>query len=146
MNRLLLAQITNPAVPALQEFKGDSGTFGAAVLGKYIAVLIQTSAVLGGLAVLLYMFMGALQWITAGGDTGKIEKARNRILQAIIGLAVLVSVVGIATFLGPVFGLDLLQPTFINQIVGGSSTSDKAWLSPFMNEDPEFNRIRDWGK
>lgn len=119
MNQNLIAQLTNPAVPALQEFEGNSGTFGAAVLGRYLAVLIQTSAVLGGLAVLLYLFMGAIQWITAGGDSGKIEKARNRMLQAVIGLAILVSVVAIATFIGPVFGLDLLQPTFINQIVGG---------------------------
>lgn len=122
MNRTLLAQITNPAIPALQEFQGDSGTFGATVLGQYLAILIQTSAVLGGLAVLLYMVMGSLQWITAGGDSGKIEKARNRILQGIIGLAILVSVVGIATFLGPVFGLDLLRPEFINQIINQGET------------------------
>lgn len=117
MDRILLAQLTNPAVPALQEVRGDSGTFGATVLGQYIAILIQTSAVLGGLAVLLYMFTGALQWITAGGDSSKIEKARNRMLQAVIGLAILVSVVGIATFIGPVFGLDLLRLEFINQLV-----------------------------
>jgi hypothetical protein len=116
MNQTLLAQISNPAVPALSNVSGDSATFGATVLGRYIGILIQTSAVLGGLAVLLYMFMGALQWITAGGDTGKIDKARGRMLQAIIGLAVLVSVVAIVSFIGPVFGLDLLAPTFINQL------------------------------
>ncbi len=123
MKQLLLAQITNPAVPALETVSGDSATFGATVLGQYIGILIQTSAVLGGLATLLYMFMGALQWITAGGDTGKIDKARGRMLQGLVGLGVLVSVVGIASFIGPVFGLDLLAPTFINQLSGGSGRS-----------------------
>lgn len=120
----LLAQLTNPAVPGVSqviESAPDSGTAGAGILATYIAILIQTAIVLGGLAVLLYMFLGALGWITAGGDSGKIDKARDRILQSLIGLAVIVSVVALAAFIGPVFGLDLLTPTFINQL-GGTAT------------------------
>ena len=119
----LIAQLTNPAVPAVDQIiqsAPDSGAAGAGILGTYIAVIIQTAIVLGGLAALLYMFLGALGWITAGGDTGKIDKARDRIVQSLVGLAVIVSVVALATFIGPVFGIDLLTPTFINQL-GGSS-------------------------
>lgn len=121
MNRVLLAQqsITNPAVPGIQEIggtAGNSGTQGAAILGFYIALMIQTALVLGGLALLVYLFLGAIAWITAGGDSGKIEKARDRMIQAAIGMAVLFSIVAIAAFLGPVFGLDLLRPVFVNQL------------------------------
>ena len=116
----LLAQINNPAVPITQ-VSGDSGSAGASVLGRYIAVLMQTAFVLGGLAVLIFLFIGALNWITAGGDKGKIEAARERIIQALTGLAILSSIVAIAAFVGPVFGIDLLQPEFVNQLQGGFS-------------------------
>jgi len=121
---LLAQSLTNPALPAVDQAiqsSPDSAVAGAVILGGYIAILIQTAIVLGGLAVLLYMFLGALGWITAGGDSGKIEKARDRMIQAIIGLAVLVSVVAIAVFIGPAFGLDLLTPTFINQLGSGTT-------------------------
>lgn len=113
--RNLIAQINNPAVPATAA-SGNSGEIGATILARYIAVVIQTSYILAGLGVLLYFFMGAIGWITAGGDKSKIEAARNRIMQAAIGMVVLISVLAVAEFLSPLFGLDLLQPTFINQL------------------------------
>lgn len=121
MERTIIAQqgLTNPAIPGLQTIAptiADGGTRGASILGFYIALLVQTSMILGGLAVLLYMFLGAIGWITAGGDAGKIEKARNRMIQSVIGMAVLFSVIAILSFIGPIFGLDLLAPAFINQI------------------------------
>lgn len=122
MSRVLLAQqgITNPSIPGLNAVDPgnavDSGTRGATILGFYIALIIQTAMVLGGMALLLYMFLGAIQWITAGGDTGKIEKARTRIIQSVTGMAVLFSIIAVATFIGPIFGLDLLAPVFINQL------------------------------
>jgi uncharacterized iron-regulated membrane protein len=89
---------------------------GATLLAHYIAILLQTSMVLGGLAVLLFFAQGALEWITAGGDHGKVEKAQNRMTNAVIGLGVLSAVVALVGFIGPVFGMDLLKPVFINQI------------------------------
>lgn len=120
----LLAQgITNPAVPGVQQITDaapDGGVAGGLILAKYIAILIQTSLMLGALAVLLYMFLGAMNWITAGGDPGKIEKAQQRIIQALVGLAVLFSVVAVLVFIGPVFGINFLQIEFINQLGGGA--------------------------
>lgn len=120
----LLAQITNPAVPALQGMggSGNSGEVGANILGRYLAILIVTSITLGGLAVLLYMTLGAIQWITAGGDAGKIDKAKSRITQSLVGLALLTSITAVVTFIGPVFGIDILRLDFVNQITGGAST------------------------
>lgn len=111
--------LTNPAVPGLQTIApvaGNAGERGASILGFYVALIIQTSLILGGLAVIMYLFMGAIGWITAGGDSGKIEKSRDKIVQSIVGLAVLFSIVAVLTFVGPLFGLDLLAPVFINQL------------------------------
>lgn len=111
--------LTNPAVPGLQTIApvaANAGERGASIIGFYVALIIQTALVLAGLAVIMYLILGALGWITAGGDSGKIEKARDKMVQSIIGLAVMFSVVAVLTFVGPLFGLDLLAPVFINQL------------------------------
>lgn len=107
----LLAQVKNPALPAGLQNAADPVAAGTG-LGKYIGILWQTALVLGGLAVVAYMIMGGLNWITAAGDKGKIETAKERITQGLIGLAVLFSVAAISTFFGTVLGLDLLKPNF----------------------------------
>ena len=48
----------------------------------------------------------------AGGDKGKVEQAKERITQSLIGLAVLFSVAAISVFFSTAFGLDLLAPDF----------------------------------
>lgn len=109
--------LTNPAVKGLPESSGNSGQTGAEILGKYIAIALTTAVALGGLAVLVYFILGAINWITAGGDKSKIEKAQQRIIQAFIGFALLVFSVTILQWIGPaLFGIDLLKLEFVNQL------------------------------
>jgi len=112
------AQITNPAIGDLGQYEGAPGD---AAVGQsfldYFLTLWQTIITIGGLAVLLYFLWGAIEWITAGGDKGKIESARNRIVQAIIGMILLASSYVIINavnilFFGGVEGFDLLNLTF----------------------------------
>lgn len=60
------------------------GSFGT-WLGSLISITMTVAAIL----VLLYLLWGGLEWISAGGDSGKIQKARERITQAVIGIIVL---------------------------------------------------------
>jgi hypothetical protein len=94
--------------PATSFGQGDGGI----ALGNLIAALWRTLITLGGIALLLYFVWGGAQWILAGGDKGKIEEARNRITQSIIGMAVLAGSVAIMYFLREVFQVDLLNPQF----------------------------------
>lgn len=77
-------------------------------LGTIIGSFIGLAFVVGGLLTLMYMILGAINWITAGGDTGKIDKARSKIIQGIVGLAVLVSVYAVFMVVQYFFGLDVL--------------------------------------
>jgi threonine/homoserine/homoserine lactone efflux protein len=45
-------------------------------------------SIVGIIAVLLMVFSG-IQISTAGGDTGKIDEAKNRIMQSLIAIAIL---------------------------------------------------------
>lgn len=122
-------QIQNPAVPAF-------GTGDANVAFTNLIVTVwRTGITLGGLALLLMIVLGALEWILAGGDKGKIEAGRARITQAIIGMLVLIGTVAISAFVGNIVGIDLLNLQFADNLddVGGAT-------SPNLGGDP-FNNI-----
>ena len=79
-------------------------------LGKLISTGIQLFFFVAGLATLLYMLMGALDWITSGGEKEKLQKAQNKIQSAVIGLILVVVVfvvfnVIMGTVLGGKFGI-----------------------------------------
>jgi hypothetical protein len=44
---------------------------------------------------LLYLLLGALAWITSGGDKGGVEKARDKIQAAIVGVLMIVIVLAV---------------------------------------------------
>ena len=100
----VLAQITNPVV-------GDLGSDAAAAasgatFGRYFATLWNTAVTVGGFIVLIYFIWAAFEWITAGSDSSKLEKARGRILQSALGLLILVSSFTIVSFMSDLFFAD----------------------------------------
>ena len=97
---ILLAQANNLDIQAQMATISPVGTVGKLVEMGSGAVLV-----LGTLAVLFYLLMGGFNWITAGGDKGKVETARTMITQAIIGLAILASVFAIFSLLLGFFGI-----------------------------------------
>jgi hypothetical protein len=107
MNRLLAQAIHNPVI---DQALGGEGTLGELALAELMARLFRTLVVVGGLALLLYLAWGGINWITAGGDKAKVEDARNKITNAVMGMAILVATVAIAIFLSGAFGFNLLNP------------------------------------
>ena len=108
--QVLAAEITNPALGAGVPKEAGAG------LAFYIANLWRTVVIVGGLAFLLYLVWGGLEWLIAGGDKGKIEGAQHKITGALIGLAVLVGSYAITLFVQSVFKINLLKPVFPSNI------------------------------
>lgn len=82
---------------------------------SYFITIWQALITVGGLLVIIYFLWGAIEWITAGGDSGKVGKARDKITQAVIGLVLLVGSFVIIAFLGGLFfgrDFDLFRMTF----------------------------------
>lgn len=88
-----MAAISNPVLS--EELGGSADSSQAASDGSifvnYLVSLWETIINIGGLLVLFYFVWGAIEWITAGGDSGKLEKARLRMMHAVVGLLILVS-------------------------------------------------------
>ena len=78
--------------------------------GVFISSLLGTITVVGGLAFLVYFFLGALRWIVAGGDKGKVAESQASMTQGLIGLVAIVAAYFIIGIVGGVLGLDILNP------------------------------------
>lgn len=76
-------------------------------VGDFISNALLLALAFGALMVLIMILWGAFEWITSGGDKEAVGKARNRILNAIIGLAILAAAFAIARLIGAFTGLQL---------------------------------------
>lgn len=78
-------------VGASEYDESDPGAGFGGLIEQVLSIVVTVAA----LILFLMLIWGGIEWITAGGDKGKIEKARNRITQSIIGMIVLASAIAI---------------------------------------------------
>ena len=83
----------------------------AQTLTKHVITLV---IVVAALLALYNLIMGAINYINSGGDKGKTEEARNRMIASIVGLLVLASVWAIFNLVltigfGSASGIQILQ-------------------------------------
>ena len=79
-------------------------------LGGLLGTGLQLFFFIAALATLLYLLLGAFEWVTSSGEKEKLTKAQNKIQAAVVGLVLIVVVVVIfnvimGTVLGGKFGI-----------------------------------------
>lgn len=91
---------------------GSATSAGAAAnnLERLLSNAIGAMTIIGGIFFIVYFVMAAFSWVTAGGDAGKIQKARDKMILGIIGLVLLVMAYGLIGLVGSIVGLNLLNP------------------------------------
>lgn len=67
-------------------------------LTQIIGQIINIALGFLGIVLLVYLLYAGFLWMTAGGDTKKVDTARTMISQAIIGLIIIVAAFAISTF------------------------------------------------
>lgn len=77
--------------------------------GGFVQGAINILLVAAGLIAFIWLLVGGIQWIMAGGDKEGTEKARKRITAALIGLAIVFSVFALLRILEQVFGVNLMN-------------------------------------
>ena len=70
--------IVNPVAPSF-------------TLGEYIADIVSFIIIVAFLASFFLLVWGGFSWLTSGGNPDQVEAARNKIVQAFIGLLIVVS-------------------------------------------------------
>lgn len=76
-------------------------------LSNAISNFITIALVVAIILVLIMLIIGAYEWITSGGDKEAVAKARNRILNALIGLVILAVAFALARLAGQVTGFNI---------------------------------------
>lgn len=90
--------------------QGLPGATGApTATGDFITLVLQGILVIAALAVFIFLIWGAFEYITAGGEKGKVESARNKITGAIIGLIVLAATIPIFILMQRLLGIDVIN-------------------------------------
>lgn len=78
-------------------------------LGSFVSKSVSAVILVAGLATFMYLLYGGIQWISSGGDKGKIEEARNKITNGIIGLAIVASAWAVYLLVDYFFGIGLAK-------------------------------------
>lgn len=110
-----LGTITTPG--GYQPGSGKDATGATGAVEKLISNVLVVLTIVAGISFTLYFLLGGLNWITAGGDKGKIDKAKGMMTNGAIGLIVIAVSYAITFIVGKALGLDILNPgTIINGI------------------------------
>lgn len=103
-----IAPIQNYAIEG--RLRSYTGAVDGSTFTFYLIFIWRALIFVAGMAVLIALVTGAIEWINAGGDKSKIEKAREKMTQAVVGFVVLVGLIAIAQFLQAIFGINILSP------------------------------------
>src|SRR3972149_7878514 len=66
-----------------------SGFFAFKSFDQFLPNLIQVVFIIGAIVALFFLFWGGIAYITSGGDKEATKAAREKITNAVIGLAIL---------------------------------------------------------
>lgn len=104
-----------------QEGSADNATV-LTNLETIISNVLGLLTVLAGLFFVMIFFLAAFKWLSAGGDSSKVQKARDEMVQAVLGLVVIVAAYGIIGIIGTIVGINILQPAqqLLELVPGGA--------------------------
>lgn len=82
-------------------------------ISDFINAALRFAFIIALLGVLVMLVWGGVSWIISGGEKEAVGEARKRIVNALIGLAVLAVAFAIAQLAGQFVGVDLLGTLII---------------------------------
>lgn len=99
-------------------------TFGFKTIGSLFSNLWGVAFTIGALAAFLFIILGAIIWITGGGEKAKVEEAKDRITQGIVGLGILAVSWAVALLVQQFLGLNIFGGGSGAPTGGGPGTCD----------------------
>ena len=95
--------LENPVTGTLNSFNANPTGF----FGRLVSVLITGALVVAILFFFFNLVLGGIGWINSAGDKGKLETSRQRVLNALIGVIIVLLSFAIIGFVQAVFGVSL---------------------------------------
>ena len=108
MNRHKLATSLGSLQPPPGPF--SEFTTGADLLEKVISVVVGLMTIVGGIYFIFIFITSAYDWMGAGGDKARLQRAQQKMLNGVMGLVIVIGAYAIISLAGYIFGFSLLQP------------------------------------
>ena len=102
-----LKEEAQDVIPYADQLTGEGGASQGLI--SMMMNLLNAIMMLGLLVMFIYLIWGAFEWITAAGDSGKITKARDRMLQAVAGVIVLSATLAVFRFVQEFIGIEVIH-------------------------------------
>jgi hypothetical protein len=102
----IFGNIDNPTAYGT-ETDGGQGLF------SLISNILKFAGVIAGLFFILQIILAGYGYISANGDPKKTQEAWTKIWQSALGLAIVGSAFVLASVIGNVFGIDILNPVIL---------------------------------
>lgn len=84
----------------LKPFVTDNNNVAKNTFGLYFSTIIGWFLTIASLAAFIYLLIAGFQYITAGGDSAKAETARKGIVNALIGIIVILVAYVVLRYVG----------------------------------------------
>ena len=103
--QLVFAQPTGPNIPK------PTNTIAASTFGQVITTMFNIAIIVAGIAFVVLLLVGGIQYLTAAGSEENTKKARTLMLDAAIGLVIVIIAYPVGSYvLNSLFGIsDVLQ-------------------------------------
>ncbi len=90
--------------------------------GDVLTFVIRLFFIIAGLMAMLYLLLGAFSWITSGGNKEAVDKARDKIMNAVIGVVLIFAALAIVGLIEQLFfpvgsGLGITRPIRFQKLV-----------------------------
>lgn len=90
MSNLKLIAAASPNSGTIDIASQVKGFFGFTCIADFVMRIVDVAIIGGSILLLAFLVWGGLEWLMAGSDKGKVESARNRLVNALIGLTIIV--------------------------------------------------------
>jgi len=94
--------INNPALS-----NRIAGLTSEEFISRLLSVVLGLAFIIGSLAFFFIFIIGGIEWITSGGDKVKVDDAKRKLTNALVGLILLFSIFAIANLIDRVFGVNI---------------------------------------
>ncbi|MEK7064064.1 MAG: hypothetical protein AAB973_00440 [Patescibacteria group bacterium] len=83
-----------------------SDFFGFKCITELVFRVVDAAIIGAGILLLVYLVYGGVEWLTSGGDKAKLESARAKLTNALIGVAIIAASFAIWKIVLTFFGID----------------------------------------
>lgn len=87
---------------------GNNSTDHNADFGNTLGGILNIIMIVALLILLAYLILGAFEWMTSAGDSSKLQKSRDRMLHAIVGILILSASLAVFMFVQYLLGIEII--------------------------------------